>query len=122
MVHTIPRMTESMDVMRAALRVLTAISEKSNPNPSDVEALRTLVPAPRKQRLAIVAHANCALYPFFRRIDIASTELEITEMGRKRPTCRDAFDSPVGYRLEAYRTRSSLRMKNMKRRRIHGKA
>jgi hypothetical protein len=38
-------MQESLDAMRLAMRVLTAVSERQQPAPADVEALRALAPS-----------------------------------------------------------------------------
>ena len=37
-------MSESLAVMQTALRVLTAINERSEPEPADVDELRRLIP------------------------------------------------------------------------------
>jgi len=37
-------MTESMTAMKAALRVLTATTQKADPDPSDIDVLRVFAP------------------------------------------------------------------------------
>ena len=69
------------------------------------------LPAPTKHRLAIAAHANCALCPFFRRIVIALRRSKSRKWDVNGRLALMLFDSPAGYRPDTYRTCSSLRMK-----------